>query len=59
MMRRQASQPNNYMIDSVEAFDGQLGRIGKFVDFIHFSDEGNRDMARLIADFLVSHRLIR
>jgi lysophospholipase L1-like esterase len=59
MLRRQAARPNNYMIDSVGAFDGPLGRNGKFVDFIHFSDEGNRDMARLIADFLVSHGLIR
>jgi hypothetical protein len=59
MVRRQASQPNNYIVDSVGAFDGKLGRKGKFVDFIHFSDEGNRDMARMIADFLVSHALIR
>ena len=57
LLRRTAEEKKVGYLDAVALLD-RAGRTGKFVDFIHFSDAGNREIAVAIADALEQGRLI-
>jgi lysophospholipase L1-like esterase len=57
-MLAKVQQQNVSFIDTNPAMN-KNGRDGRFVDFIHFTDQGNLEIATMIADHLESRGLVK
>lgn len=57
VLKNAATAKGLHYLDTAAYLDGN-GREGKFVDFIHFSDDGARAVARFIRDYIVQRKLL-
>jgi hypothetical protein len=60
MMLKQIAASNHLLFVDTNALFDKLGREGKFIDFIHLSNDGAHDVAKYLADQMMqSHTIAR
>ena len=58
MLRESSSKPHVTFLDTSRLLDEGVGRAGMYIDYIHFSDQGNLAIATAIADHLAATSII-
>ena len=58
ILKKTTSQGDISFIDAIVAFDTKFKREGKYIDFIHFSSNGARDVAGLLMEHMAQKGLL-